>query len=94
MASLAEQACYTLISNPHEGDFPNEQDLKNMLGMFATMHIIHNVWMLQNEIPFLLLCLSTNIIHHSLMNIYWKFTHVHQLVIVYNDRSQFSLNIK
>ncbi|KAF6039763.1 COPB1 [Bugula neritina] len=31
MTSLAEQSCYTLIANPQEGDFPNDQDLKQML---------------------------------------------------------------
>ena len=32
MTSMADQPCYTLMTNPQEGDFPNEQDLKNDLG--------------------------------------------------------------
>ena len=32
MSSLADQACYTLLSNPQEGNFDNEQDIKNWLG--------------------------------------------------------------
>ncbi|XP_067946901.1 coatomer subunit beta-like [Watersipora subatra] len=31
MASMSDQACYTLLADPHEGDFPNEQEIKTLL---------------------------------------------------------------
>jgi len=52
MTSLAEQSCYTLIANPQEGDFPNDQDLKQMLGMYVFIGSTFHKELVVKNLPF------------------------------------------